>query len=132
MRTSSVVLIASILVGIGCGQSAEDDVADVIRSYSSALGQRQYGKACGYLTPAGKTDLKQTAKQLELEAPDCETAFRGLLRNTPDWQREYLRGDTVEDVRIRGQRAYGHVKEIPLSRLRKVGGEWKIENPFYD
>jgi hypothetical protein len=130
--TSFVALIASVIALVACGRSAEDDVADAIRGYSSALGERQFGNACAHVTPAGKADLTRTAKELKLEASNCETALRELLREQPAWERENLKRDSVEDVQVKGERASGHLTGIPLLRLTKIGGEWKIANPFYD
>jgi hypothetical protein len=132
-RASLVLLVGLLIAVAGCGTSAEEEVADTIKTFYRAAAAGDGERACEQLTPAARA----TAGGVP-----CEAAVDQLETLGGATAKRRLAAITVRHVRVRGDRATAEA-EIPtqnpttfhltqvrrrLFRWKEPVREWKIDS----
>lgn len=125
---------AGFIVFAGCGggsapTSDRDQVTQVARDYSKAIGTGDYGRACDLMTSEGKVQLEKAAVFLGAIG-GCENAVRAASEQLDPSDKATFRAATVTAVRIDGDHATARYVGTPDPvQLRKKGGEWLVDIP---
>jgi hypothetical protein len=118
-------LIAALAFGgLGCGGGGDSDkVKDTVKSFFSALADRDGKKACSLLS-------KSLVASAQVGGGDCAKSVKAVAAQAvPDNKRSEARDIEVTDVKIKGSTATAFAKGKKGKRqvtLLKEGGKWKL------
>ena len=118
-------LIAALAFGgLGCGGGGDsDEVKDTVKSFFSALADRDGKKACSLLS-------KSLVASAQVGGGDCAKSVKAVAAQAvPDNKRSEARDIDVTDVKIKGSTATAFAKGKKGKRqvtLLKEGGKWKL------
>ena len=113
MLRKAVAGMVCALAVAGCGASEEEQVADVVREYNTAMTEADAGKACGLTVDEMWADIRGT----------CEDFVRTL--GGPSEAGDKL-AEADYDVTIDGETATAEGHNLGIFTLRKVDGDWKL------
>ena len=118
-------LIAALAFGgLGCGGGGDSDkVKDTVKSFFSALADRDGNKACSLLS-------KSLVASAQVGGGVCAKSVKAVAAQAvPDNKRGEARDIDVTDVKIKGSTATAFAKGKKGKRqvtLLKEGGKWKL------
>ncbi|MSO41097.1 MAG: hypothetical protein EXQ70_04260 [Solirubrobacterales bacterium] len=121
LRTLTALACLTVLaVGVGCGESDEQQVRSAVEDFTLVKETGDYGTACDVMT-------LRFRRQIGLRG-DCEQALEEQLKQPPD------RSYEIAEVRVRRNRAAVGLNvaqdEAPPSRLtyilKNLGDRWRI------
>lgn len=136
MRRPALTLLAVALLatGPGCGGDGADSPADAVRTYNEAVAEGDGERACAQLDPAAQEELRQST-QGEARG-SCEETIELLSDFYDDATKDRLRKAKVVAT-AEGDRAtarltlptgLGGPDQRQAYELRRVDGDWKIES----
>ena len=133
MTLARTSLVATAAVGLilalsGCGRSDEEQIRTVLSDVSAAFDKRD-PKACGLLTPRATAQFVGFVGAFA-KTDDCE---RLVAKLEPDTDVDVLENIRAGKITIRGNVAILTSKPKkgeadPGIGLRKIDGDWKIDN----
>ncbi|HWC10842.1 MAG TPA: hypothetical protein VG455_06425 [Acidimicrobiales bacterium] len=146
-RLVATLVVALALVGAaaGCGdgQSAEDEVKDVVTGFFDDVADGDGAAGCAKLTAAAVEQISEAA--FLLQAPgSCREAIESVSRQLSDDDKKALTSAEVNGAAVTGSRAVVADADIALRMsgqstlfrnndpapltLEKVGEDWKISS----
>jgi hypothetical protein len=120
MRPVVPALLVAGLALAGCQHSEQDRVRDVVTTFIRAYADGDAKAACAQLVPEVRDAFEG----------GCETGIKREISKLGARDKARLRGLKIGTVSIEGDTARAHI-EGPGGEpgtLRKVGGQWLIEN----
>ena len=135
MNRTLVAALAGGIVLVGCGQSDEEKVSEVTRTYLSSIGEKDHARGCEQLAASAKRDLVEyvSVQVPELGTTECESVFRQLTELVDESALAALRDAEIRSATVNADTATVQVENATHdAKLRKVEGEWKISELQFD
>lgn len=124
-KVQLLLLLVALVAGCGGGGSDRARVADAVRGYLGAIADRDGHGACELLTRDAQLSVFRTKRAhagADHPAQACATVVRSFA---PLYGPARLRGVTVSQIKVDGDRARARADGVPIE-LERVSGEWKL------
>jgi ketosteroid isomerase-like protein len=124
--TAAVVAVAALFGACG-GGSDEDKIESTMKDFGAAFADGDGKKACEQLTENAQKELQRQAN-----TANCEDAIKKAGEQIDQKTKDRLKDFEVRDIKVNGDTATVRTSvddgDDEPTRLRKVDGEWKLED----
>ena len=126
------IVLGQLLLFTGCGASAQQEIAAVIRASDTAWERLDFDDGCSWMTERARQRYMSDA--INPGARTCGEAYQHhAVEPDPDAAHSYAAAVPIEPPRVTGIRVDGDIAVATYSnddrtRLRKVDGRWLIDS----
>jgi hypothetical protein len=133
-RLGILLAVVALLAGCGgAGNTDEDKIEATIKGYLAAFADHDGDKICSYLTDDARKAMLRRVKSLASK-PDCDT-IASITTGIDQEELDRLKDAQVADIEVTGNTATARPtlagEKADEARLRRVGGEWKLDNSYF-